>query len=64
MPDHATPISVKTHTDDPVLFAVYGKGVSKGLVKNFNEKDAAASTLKIEKASDLMNLFIHKENIP
>lgn len=64
MPDHATPISVKTHTDDPVLFAVYGKGASAGSIKNFNEKDASASSFRIDKASDLMNLFIHKENIP
>ena len=27
LPDHATPISIKTHSRDPVPFAIMGKGI-------------------------------------
>jgi 2,3-bisphosphoglycerate-independent phosphoglycerate mutase len=36
LPDHPTPIRVKTHTRDPVPFVVVGKG--KGSCHCFSEK--------------------------
>lgn len=39
MPDHPTPIRLKTHTSDPVPFAVYGKGKDDVLV--YTEKEIA-----------------------
>lgn len=56
--DHYTPIKVKTHTADPVFFAVYGDGVVKDDISAFNEAQAAKSGFTIDKASDLMNYFI------
>lgn len=56
--DHYTPIKVKTHTADPVFFAIYGEGVQRGQVGAFNEVEAAGSKFTLPKASELMNYFI------
>jgi 2,3-bisphosphoglycerate-independent phosphoglycerate mutase len=39
MPDHPTPVRLKTHTNDPVPFAVLGKGTDEVLV--YTEKEIA-----------------------
>jgi 2,3-bisphosphoglycerate-independent phosphoglycerate mutase len=58
--DHLTPISKKTHTDDPTPFAWAGKEElsrgSKG--PGFTERSAAASGLLFEKGHDLMPAFL------
>jgi len=56
--DHYTPVKIKTHTADPVFFAVYGDGVQKDNISAFNEAEAAKSSLTVAKASDLMEFFI------
>jgi 2,3-bisphosphoglycerate-independent phosphoglycerate mutase len=40
MPDHATPISIKTHSSDPVPFAIMGKGIEPDNVQAFDEQSA------------------------
>jgi len=41
LPDHATPIAVRTHTDDPVPFAIYStKREKKDNVKVYSEREA------------------------
>ncbi len=40
LPDHPTPIAIKTHTRDPVPFAIMGKGIEPDSVDRFDE-DAA-----------------------
>jgi 2,3-bisphosphoglycerate-independent phosphoglycerate mutase len=39
MPDHATPVSVKTHTDEPVPYAIYDTRKKGDKVCKFTEKD-------------------------
>ncbi|MFH1055500.1 MAG: cofactor-independent phosphoglycerate mutase [Candidatus Altiarchaeota archaeon] len=39
MPDHATPIKVRTHTDEPVPYAIYDTRKKGDSVKSFSEKD-------------------------
>jgi len=64
MPDHPTPIKIRTHTPDPVPFCIYsGSGVfseekKKYKAPGFNEKDADATGLFIEKASGLMEIMV------
>ena len=58
--DHYTPISVKTHTREPVPFAIFGtdrKG--SGLIKGFNEKIAKKGPF-IKSGEDLFDRFIGK----
>ena len=58
LPDHATPISVKTHTPEPVLFGIFGKGISAGTFSKYCEKDAQNSDIYFEKGYELMDYFI------
>ena len=46
--DHATPISVRTHTREPIFFAVYGKGISKDEADAFNEVAAGKASIKLK----------------
>ncbi len=57
LPDHATPLSVRTHTNDPVPFLIYKKSASvKG--RAFNEKSAKDSGTFIEPGHRIMEYFI------
>lgn len=58
LPDHATPLSVRTHVSDPVPFAVYGSGVTPdGQANSFDEESAARTNLFIEPGHLLMDRF-------
>jgi len=59
MPDHPTPISIRTHTDDPVPFAYYrSDGSEKPSGRNFDEENAAEMGDYIACGHDLMGEFI------
>ncbi len=63
MPDHFTPISVKTHTADPVPFAMYSWPVSsaekKSQARSYSENICRMkSAMKFEKGYTLMDYFI------
>lgn len=59
LPDHATPISVGTHTDDPVPFAVYStvRKASKPL-DSYSERNARNGAYGMREASEFMKLLI------
>ncbi len=58
MPDHATPLSLRTHTNDPIPFLIYKKSSpEKGGV--FTEKGAKDSGLFIEPGYRIMEYFIN-----
>jgi 2,3-bisphosphoglycerate-independent phosphoglycerate mutase len=40
MPDHPTPISLRTHTGDPVPYLIWGKGIKPGSAARFTENEA------------------------
>ncbi|MFA5148328.1 MAG: cofactor-independent phosphoglycerate mutase [Candidatus Omnitrophota bacterium] len=60
LPDHFTPVSLRTHTAEPVPFAMYGKGIEPG--KNaaavFSESAAKDSGLFFEHGKELMHNFM------
>ena len=58
LPDHATPISVKTHTSDIVCFGIFGKDIVAGGFLNYSEKEAEKSELYFEKGYELMDYLI------
>jgi len=58
LPDHATPVSLRTHVADPVCFAAFGKGIEGRGFKKYCEKEAMNSDLYIENGHELMDLFI------
>jgi 2,3-bisphosphoglycerate-independent phosphoglycerate mutase len=52
LPDHPTPIRVKTHTRDPVPFVVIGKG--KDSIEKFSEKTARLGKFGMNNAEDFL----------
>ncbi len=58
LPDHATPIPVKTHTRDPIPYLIYpGKNKASG----FNEEEAKTLNTHTLKGYELMSHFIAKK---
>lgn len=60
LPDHNTPVSVRTHTAEPVPFAVFGKGVEPNNAAAYSEAAAKATGLAFEHGHELMEYFIKK----
>jgi 2,3-bisphosphoglycerate-independent phosphoglycerate mutase len=58
LPDHATPVSLRTHSADVVFFGVFGKGITGRAFPAFSEKEAEKSELYFEKGHELMDYFI------
>jgi len=56
--DHRTPVSVRTHTREPVPFAYYGPGIEPDGISVFSEVGAEAGSVKMIEGNKLMNLFI------
>ncbi len=64
MPDHATPVALKTHSPDPVPFAILSSADSKeGQVKSrgYNERDAQETGMVVPEAWTIMERFIQGE---
>jgi 2,3-bisphosphoglycerate-independent phosphoglycerate mutase len=65
LPDHATPIKLKTHASDPVPFVIYPAfpGVGQNSLATFDEESAGRSSLLFSEGHKLMDFFIlGKEN--
>ncbi|HIH75342.1 MAG TPA: cofactor-independent phosphoglycerate mutase [Methanosarcina sp.] len=59
LPDHPTPISVKTHTRDPIPFAIYRTDKpDPDAVKTFDEEAVKKGSIGLVKASDLIDILI------
>jgi 2,3-bisphosphoglycerate-independent phosphoglycerate mutase len=65
LPDHATPVCLRTHTADPVPFLVFSNNKQTFFSGSggFSEKTAAATELRIEAGHCLMDYFI-KDSYP
>ena len=58
LPDHPTPLSLRTHTSEPVPFVIFDSGKQKDRQDVFTEKSAARTGVYIEKGYTLMDAFI------
>jgi 2,3-bisphosphoglycerate-independent phosphoglycerate mutase len=58
LPDHPTPISVRTHTRQPVPFALAGHRVEQVCGGLFCEDEAQRADLHIDRGCDLMEFFL------
>jgi len=58
MPDHPTPLSIMTHSSDPVPYLLYRSNKPVNGPKVFNEKTATDSGILIEKAYTLIDRMI------
>lgn len=60
LPDHPTPVRLRTHTIDPVPFMIYSSTEDKTGVTTFSEESAASTGLYLERGHELMQYFIEK----
>lgn len=60
MPDHPTPLDLKTHVSDPVPFVLYDSTNEKEGAEAYTEKMCEATGVYLDKASELMGHLIKK----
>ena len=59
MPDHPTPLSLRTHTAEAVPFVIYNKKSRKSSgVDRYDEFSAGETGLHIEHGHELINMLI------
>jgi 2,3-bisphosphoglycerate-independent phosphoglycerate mutase len=59
MPDHPTPIAIKTHTDEPVPFVLCGDGVAHNGATAYGERAARATGLVVDPGRLVMDLLLN-----
>ncbi|MBM3132725.1 MAG: cofactor-independent phosphoglycerate mutase [Chloroflexi bacterium] len=57
MPDHPTPIKIKTHVGEPVPFLLWGPGIKSNGAKSFSEKSAQSTGLSLAHGHELMDML-------
>jgi len=60
LPDHPTPVSLRTHSADPVPFLMFGKGISSTNATEYSESAGQEKGLKFKSGEELMNYFLKK----
>ena len=58
LPDHFTPIIVRTHVADPVPYVVYGTGIPGGKAAGFSEAEAKKGGVLKENAFELLPSYL------
>jgi len=58
LPDHPTPCAIRTHTPDPVPFAIAGLRIESVVSKPFDEDTAAEADLHVSRGPELMEYFL------
>lgn len=59
MPDHPTPVEVRTHVDEPVPFAVWHRGIEADSVEHYDEVSCAAGNCGHLHLCEFMNMFMN-----
>ena len=62
LPDHPTPLSIRTHSSDPVPFAIYDNKAKlfSNNAQSYDEFQASGTGLRIEEGYKLMDYFIRQ----
>lgn len=58
MPDHPTPLALKTHTGDAVPFVLWGAGIGYNGAERFDEAQAAATDLVVDPGHGVMGMLL------
>ncbi|RJP19538.1 MAG: cofactor-independent phosphoglycerate mutase [Candidatus Abyssobacteria bacterium SURF_5] len=61
LPDHATPLSVRTHVSDPVPFVAHGAAIPTNGCSGFSEAQAGRTRLYIEKGFELLPAYLKRD---
>ncbi len=60
MPDHPTPIEIRTHNPEPVPFMLWGEGFIPNGARRFTEAEAAKTGLFIDPGYNIMSRLVGK----
>ncbi len=60
LPDHGTPVALKTHISDAVPFAMAGTGVGQDKMERYDENEAKKGRYKKVVGHELLDLFFEK----
>ncbi len=60
MPDHPTPVSIQTHSPEPVPFLLWGNGFTANGARRFSETEAVKTGLFIDPGYNIMKSLIKK----
>ena len=60
LPDHPTPISLRTHTAEPIPFCIYYPGIEPDGVQAFSEQAAKEGTYGLLQGNQFIDLFMNK----
>lgn len=58
MPDHPTPVALKTHVGEPVPFVLHGPGVEHSGADSYDEAAATAGGVRIDPGHEVMDLLL------
>jgi len=58
MPDHSTPLDLKTHVGEPVPFVLWGSGVVSNDAEAYDEASASATGLVVDPGRGVMDLLL------
>jgi 2,3-bisphosphoglycerate-independent phosphoglycerate mutase len=58
MPDHPTPISVRTHTGDPVPYLLWGTGFKANGARRFTEAEALSTGIFLDEGYKIMSKLV------
>jgi 2,3-bisphosphoglycerate-independent phosphoglycerate mutase, archaeal form len=58
LPDHPTPLAIRTHTAEPVPFVLWGPGFAPNGAHSFSETSATATGLVVPVGYELMGRFL------
>jgi 2,3-bisphosphoglycerate-independent phosphoglycerate mutase len=58
LPDHATPVSTKTHADDPVPFVIFDSRKSEGSGRDYSEAEAGKTGDMVTAGHELISQFL------
>ncbi|MCI8483852.1 MAG: cofactor-independent phosphoglycerate mutase [Lachnospiraceae bacterium] len=60
MPDHPTPIAIRTHTKDDVPYLLYDSSAPQKNTWKYNEREAKASPFHISRGCEMIDYLIQK----
>ena len=59
LPDHPTPVEVRTHVNEPVPFVIWYRGIVPDDVQAYNEVACVSGSLGLLKLNEFMNMFMN-----
>jgi len=60
LPDHPTPLRIRTHSSDPVPYVLYDSTMQRKTMKRYSEAEAMATGIFEPQGHKLMERFLQK----